>query len=105
MKRLCSVCSLLVIATLVSACASDRAALAAIEPLEKTLAAEAATASEEFEGPDVICRREIVTGTHRRVRVCTTREQRRRSREAAQEVLRDVVRPQAFIGSEGGQED
>ncbi len=49
----------------------------------------------------IICRKEAVTGTYRRVRVCTTREQREASRESARELLRDVSRSAAPVSSEG----
>lgn len=68
------------------------------EPTLTEVRPEAAEESASDDGR--ICRREIVTGTHRRVRVCTTREQREASRESARELLRDTVREPAFIGRE-----
>jgi len=50
----------------------------------------------------LICRRETVTGSHRRVRVCTTQAQRDAARESSREFMRDVVRPPAGSNAEGG---
>jgi hypothetical protein len=60
----------------------------------------ASATDEDDEG--LICRREAVTGSHRRVRICTTREQREAMRASSAEVLRDVTRNRAPLGPEGG---
>lgn len=60
---------------------------------------EPSAAADDDDG--IICRKEAVTGTYRRVRVCTTREQREASRESARELLRDVSRSAAPVSSEG----
>lgn len=64
--------------------------------------AERMAASSEGDGEaddeGLICRREIVTGSHRRVRVCTTAAQRRGMRESARDVTRDVTRSTGLSG-------
>lgn len=59
----------------------------------------AAEAGDADEG--VICRRESVTGSHRQVRVCTTRAQRDAARESARETIREIGRPVGGLGPEG----
>ena len=49
--------------------------------------------ADEDEDIGLICRRESVVGTHRRVRICTTREQRDAMREASVEAIRNITRP------------
>ena len=52
---------------------------------------------------DVICRRQIVSGSHFQRRVCTTREQRTAMQAAADELLTDIARETA-IGRNSGAE-
>ena len=53
-------------------------------------AAEAEAEAEKSAEEGLVCRREAVTGTHRRIRVCYTPEQLREIREGSQEALRDL---------------
>lgn len=61
----------------------------ALAPAQEN-AAEPEQAAEADEG--VICRRVIVTGSHRRVRVCTTQAERDAARDASREFMQDNVR-------------
>jgi hypothetical protein len=63
--------------------------------------AEAARRAAQAEKEGVVCRRESVLGTHRRIEVCTTRAEREAMRESAREVVRDVTRPRGDLGPEG----
>lgn len=63
--------------------------------------AEAARRAAEAEKEGVVCRRESVLGTHRRIEVCTTRAEREAMRESAREVVREVTRPRGDLGPEG----
>ena len=68
---------------------------------EAEVAASAERADEQDDDEGIICRRENVLGTHRRIRVCTTREQREAMRESSREVIRDVTRSRGDLGPEG----
>lgn len=77
--------------------------------LASVLAVGAAAAAESDDAaakPDadegVICRKVEVTGSHRRVRVCTTRAQREAARDSARELLQDTNRERAGLGREAG---
>lgn len=62
-----------------------------------------AAAETETDGDDgLICRREIVTGSHRRVRVCATRAQREEARDSSREFVRDRMQPRGGPNTEGG---
>ena len=66
--------------------------------------AEAMVAQGDGAEPDsddgVICRRESVVGTHRRIRICTTRAEREAMRNSSREVIRDITRPGGDFGNE-----
>ncbi|HEY5665973.1 MAG TPA: hypothetical protein VIV64_04565 [Gammaproteobacteria bacterium] len=81
---------------------AERRALRRSEREARDTSARVATA-EESDGNDegIVCRRESVTGTHRRVRICTTRAERELAREAAQETIREAGRMQGPLGAEG----
>jgi len=49
----------------------------------------------------VVCRRETVLGSHKRVEVCTTQAEREAARASAREVVLDVTRSQGVLGPEG----
>jgi hypothetical protein len=76
---------------------SEQGAASAVA--ETRVATEEDAAAEDDEG--LICRREIVTGTHRRIRVCTTAAEREAMRESSRDVLRDISRSRAPLGPEG----
>lgn len=64
--------------------------------------AESQTGAEEGDNDEgLICRRESVVGTHRRVRICTTRAQREAMRESSRELILDITRPRGALGPEG----
>jgi hypothetical protein len=103
MMRVLALALLILAAT---ACASNlgssNGATARVEPAEAaSVAAVAATSTGSGEDGGLICRKEIVSGSHFRRKVCTTREQREAMRKSADELLRDVVREPSFVGTEG----
>jgi len=63
---------------------------------------ELQAASDESSDDDLVCRREQVTGTHRRIRRCYTRAQRDSMREESQRLMRDEFREPAVVTG-GGQ--
>lgn len=74
-------------------------------PVDELLAdndvdSDAAPKADDDDG--VICRKVEVTGSHRRVRVCTTRAQREAARDSARELLQDTNRERAGLGREAG---
>jgi hypothetical protein len=77
----------------------DQAGNQTNDQVDNQVSEPSAAAADDDDG--IICRKEAVTGTYRRVRVCTTREQREASRESARELLRDVSRSAAPVSSEG----
>ena len=81
----------------------SRAERRALRQAEREAELTAGAAAEEDEEDDegLICRRESVVGTHRRVRICTTREQREAMRESSREVIRDIARNRGVLGPEG----
>ena len=62
---------------------------------------QVAAQAEGGDDEGLICRRESVTGTHRRVRICTTAAQREAMRNASTEVIRDISRNRGRLGPEG----
>ena len=78
-----------------------RAEEAAEAQAELAATTEAADGDEGADDEGLVCRRESVVGTHRRIRVCTTREQREATRMSAQELIRDVSRNRGVLGPEG----
>lgn len=58
-------------------------------------AAEAQAAAEKSAETGLVCRREIVTGSHRRIERCYTHEQLRAMRQGSQEAMRDRRSPAA----------
>ena len=88
--------------------ARERRALRRSQRREERIAAAAARDAEQQDattvsGDDdgVICRREVVTGSHRRVRVCTTRAQREAARDSNRSVITEVMRSGGDFGREG----
>jgi hypothetical protein len=77
--------------------AAARIAPVSTEPVATVAPASTAVANDP-DGSDVICRRQIVSGSHFQRRVCTTREERAAMQESAEELLRDVARETAFVG-------
>jgi hypothetical protein len=82
---------------------AERRALRRSEREERDSSARVATADSAADGDDegIVCRRESVTGTHRRVRICTTRAEREAARDAAQETMREAGRMQGPLSAEG----
>ncbi len=78
---------------------SERRARRRCSQEAERLAADANT-SQDDDDAGVICRRESVTGTHRRIRICTTAAEREAMREASRELIRDVTRPGGDFGTE-----
>jgi hypothetical protein len=78
---------------------SQRRALRRCTEQAERVAANAEGA-EQAGDEGVICRRESMTGTHQRVRICTTRAQRDAMRNSARETIRDVTRPGGNFGNE-----
>ena len=63
----------------------------AVPTVAKT-SAPPAPAADEPHGDELICRREKTTGSHRVTRICRTRTQVEREREASQTMVRDAMR-------------
>lgn len=79
--------------------AADEAELAAAAEEAARPADTNGAGDDDDEG--IICRRESTVGTHRRIRICTTRAEREAMRESSREVIRDITRPGGDFGLEG----
>ena len=55
----------------------------------------------EREEDGVVCRKEAVTGSHRRIEVCSTAAEREAMRNSARDVITDVTRSRGNLGPEG----
>ncbi len=58
---------------------------------------------EPVEGSGIICRREIVSGSHFRRKVCMTAEQREAMQRSAQELMRDKLQTPATVAGDSAQ--
>jgi len=63
--------------------------------------AEQARREAQAASNGVVCRRETVLGSHKRVEVCTTEAEREAARASAREVVRDVTRSRGVLDPEG----
>lgn len=80
--------STIALLALLGGCASTNTA----DTAERTdmKAATVTVTDEELREQEILCTREMRTGSHRTSRTCRTFEQRKREREAAAEVLRNT---------------
>jgi len=81
---------------------AERRAIRRSEREAARIASEEAAAVEAELAVDegIICRRETIIGSHRRVRICTTRAERDATREAAQEVMRERTPSPVILGQD-----